>query len=129
MKLLNLLFIIGLSLIGIVFAVANRQWVPLSMDPFSQSDPALAISLPLFLIIFGAVFLGMLIGASVTWMGQGRVRRDLRATKREEKALRKQVDATKPAEEKSGLPVLPAQPAAPAVPVPQLKSDEASKTL
>ena len=129
MKLLNLLFIIGLSLFGIVFAVANRQWVPLSMDPFSQSDPALAISLPLFLIIFAAVFFGMLIGASVTWMGQGRVRRDLRATKREEKALRKQVDATKPAEEKSGLPAIPAQATAPAASVPQLKSDEASKTL
>lgn len=129
MKLLNLLSIIGLSLFGIVFAVANRQWVPLSMDPFSQSDPALAISLPLFLIIFAAVFFGMLIGGSVTWMGQGRVRRDLRATKREEKALRKQVDATKPAEEKSGLPAIPAQATAPAVPLPQLKSDEASKTL
>ena len=109
MKILNLLFVIAASLLGIVFAVSNRQWVNLSMDPFSQSDPALALSLPLFAIIFGSVFLGMLIGGTVTWMGQGRVRRTLRETKKQEKELRKQVETAPPAETKSGLPAVPAQ--------------------
>ncbi len=109
MKILNLLFVIAASLLGIVFAVSNRQWVNLSMDPFSQSDPALALSLPLFAIIFGSVFLGMLIGGTVTWMGQGRVRRTLRETKKQEKELRKQVEQSPPAETKSGLPAVPAQ--------------------
>lgn len=109
MKILNLLFVITLSLVGIVFAVANRQIVPLSMDPFSQANPAIAIYLPLFAIIFGSVFVGMLIGATVTWFGQGRVRRTLRETKKQEKELRKQVEQAPAVEPKSGLPAVPAQ--------------------
>lgn len=117
MKILNLLFVITLCLLSIVFAVANRQWVALSMDPFSQANPALAIELPLFLIILGAVFLGMLIGATVTWFGQGRVRRSLRETKKQEKELRKQVEQAPAVKPKSGLPAVPTQ----AIPLPEPK--------
>ncbi len=107
MKLVNLLFIIALCFVGIVFSVANRGVVTLSLDPFSTTDPALAVDLRLFWIVFGAMFIGMLIGGSVTWMGQGKTRRNLRASRREEKALRKQVATQTPAPaEKSGLPVV-----------------------
>lgn len=106
MKILNLLFVLGLSLFGIIFAIANRSWVPLSLDPFSTNEPALAIELPLYGVVFGAIFLGMIIGSSVTWVGQGSVRRNLRATKREEKSLRKKVAIAATADEKSGLPAV-----------------------
>ena len=118
MKIVNLLFVIGLSLFGIVFAVSNRQLVSLSMDPFSLSEPALAISLPLFLIIAGAMLLGMVIGGAVTWVGQGTVRRNLKAAKRQEKELRKKVDQSPVPAEKTGLPAIAPQTAAPSAPAP-----------
>ncbi len=118
MKIVNLLFVIGLCLFGIVFAVSNRQLVALSMDPFSQTDPALAINLPLFLIIAGALLLGMLIGGAVTWVGQGTVRRNLKAAKRQEKELQKKVDQAPAPAEKTGLPAIASQTAAPSTPAP-----------
>ena len=112
MKIVNLLFVIGLSLLGILFAISNRQLVTLSVDPFST----IAVELPLFLVIAFAILMGLVIGGAVTWMGQGTVRRNLKAAKRQEKELRKKVDQTPAPAEKSGLPAVASKAAAPSAP-------------
>jgi predicted phage tail protein len=48
--------------IAVVVAVANRQSVIFSFDPFSQASPALALRLPLFLLLFVVLGLGVLLG-------------------------------------------------------------------
>jgi hypothetical protein len=41
------LVVIPLSLIFVIFAVANRHLVTVSFDPFNSTDPLVAIKLPL----------------------------------------------------------------------------------
>jgi uncharacterized integral membrane protein len=65
-------WIILAPLAGIVllFAVANRRWVTVSFDPFSADAPAYAAELPMFLLIFIALIVGVLIGGSAVWFGK-----------------------------------------------------------
>ncbi|WMS44905.1 hypothetical protein RDV64_11155 [Acuticoccus sp. MNP-M23] len=51
-----------LALAVVVLSAANRQPVTLTLDPFG-SDPALALTAPLYAWLFGAVALGVVLGA------------------------------------------------------------------
>ena len=44
---LSLLVLIPLSVVFVVFAVANRREVTVSFDPFSVTDPSISATLPL----------------------------------------------------------------------------------
>lgn len=59
-----------LAVIAILFAVANRRWVTVSLDPFSSDAPAYSVDLPMFLLIFSALILGVLIGGTAVWFGR-----------------------------------------------------------
>ena len=66
----------------IAFAVANRRWVTLSLDPFSQEAPKLAMDMPLWLLFFLGTLAGLLIGWTASWFAQSKHRkaaRDARA--------------------------------------------------
>jgi len=60
-------WIIGLpvALAAIWIALANRQAVELSLDPFSQAAPALTVQMPLYLLLFLAILAGVLLGGFV----------------------------------------------------------------
>ncbi|MDE2383999.1 MAG: DUF1049 domain-containing protein [Alphaproteobacteria bacterium] len=78
-------WIVGIPIFIIVmgFAVANRQWTQLSLDPFNQATPALAITLPLWIMAFIGIFIGMLTGWFFCWRAQGKWRRLARERQRE----------------------------------------------
>jgi uncharacterized integral membrane protein len=82
-RIVSLVIFVPLGIVLIVLAVANRQMVTLALNPFRPEDGVLAVSAPLFLFLFIAVLLGMLIGAAVTWWGQGRHRKQARIEARE----------------------------------------------
>jgi len=77
-KFFSALVVIPLGLIFIVFAVANRHWVTVSFDPFNSVDPAIQVSLPLFVLIIVVAILGVIAGGSATWFRQRRWRRAAR---------------------------------------------------
>jgi uncharacterized integral membrane protein len=77
-RFLTALVLIPLGLIFIVFAVANRHLVTLSLDPLNASDPTDGITLPLFAVIIGFSILGVIAGGAATWMRQRRWRRAAR---------------------------------------------------
>jgi uncharacterized integral membrane protein len=77
-KFFTSVLLILLSVILVVFAVANRHWVTVSFDPFNSTDPSLAVSLPLFVLIITVAILGVLAGGSATWFGQRHWRRSAR---------------------------------------------------
>jgi uncharacterized integral membrane protein len=56
--------------IALLFAVANRSWVTVSLDPFSAEAPAYSIELPMFLVMFAALILGVMIGGVSVWFGK-----------------------------------------------------------
>ena len=57
-------YVIGIPAVAVavVVAVANRQSVIFSLDPFSRTSPALALRLPLFLLVFVVLGIGVLLG-------------------------------------------------------------------
>lgn len=77
-KFLNTLVVLPLALIFIAFAVANRHFVTLSLDPFNSADPAVALTLPLFVVVIAMAALGVIAGGIATWFGQRRWRRAAR---------------------------------------------------
>ena len=77
-KFLSALIIVPLGLIFVVFAVANRHFVTVSFDPFNATDPALSVSLPLFVLIIAVAIVGVVAGGCATWFGQRRWRRAAR---------------------------------------------------
>jgi TRAP-type C4-dicarboxylate transport system permease small subunit len=86
-------WLIGLPVLIIVlgFAVANRQWTQLSLDPFNQSAPTVAINLPLWLMTFIGIFIGILIGWFFCWRAQGKWRRLARERAREIARLQSEI--------------------------------------
>jgi len=77
-KIFNALVILPLAILFVVFAVANRHIVTLSFDPFNSSDPALGVSLPLFVVIIAVAMFGVVAGGVATWFGQRHWRRAAR---------------------------------------------------
>jgi uncharacterized integral membrane protein len=76
---------IGLPVVILVaaFAVANRQSVVLSLDPFHETDPVWSVQLPLWLLFFLGAFVGLLIGYAASWWAQGKHRKLARERHRE----------------------------------------------
>ena len=77
-KFLTAVVLIPLGLIFIVFAVANRHLVTVSFDPFNSTDPSIAVTLPLFVVIIAVAILGVAAGGTATWFRQRHWRRAAR---------------------------------------------------
>jgi uncharacterized integral membrane protein len=83
--------LVGVALV--LFAIANRTLVPVSIDPF-RSDAALGIQLPLFLVIFAAVVIGVVLGGIADHMRSRRQIRRLHAqSRRREEEMRRAATA------------------------------------
>jgi uncharacterized integral membrane protein len=90
-KLVIWLVLVPLGIVILMFAVANRQLVTVSFDPFNAVQPAASLTLPLFVLIFTLVLLGVLIGGCAAWMRQARYRRTARMLEGEVAGLRREV--------------------------------------
>ena len=104
-KFLTALIVIPLGLILVTFAVANRHFVKVSIDP------SLSVTLPLFLILILVAALGVLAGGCAVWFGQRHWRRaarrheaDARAARGELAGLRAEAAAAKPASQRLPVP-------------------------
>ncbi len=90
-KFLSALILVPLGLIFVVFAVANRHFVTVSFDPFNATDPTLAVSLPLFVLIIAVAIVGVVAGGCATWFGQRRWRRAARQHEADARAAKAQL--------------------------------------
>jgi len=95
-KIVAAVILIPLAVVIVAFAVANRQIVTVSLDPFSAEHPASSLSLPLFVLVIGLLILGVVIGGVATWLGHGRWRRAARRFEREVHALRGELASLRP---------------------------------
>jgi uncharacterized integral membrane protein len=82
-RIITLAIFVPLGIVLVVLAVANRQTVTLALNPFRPEDSVLSVDAPLFLFLFLAVLIGMVVGSAVTWWGQGRHRKQARVEARE----------------------------------------------
>jgi uncharacterized integral membrane protein len=89
--LLKLLILAPLALILLAFSMANRQIVMLHFDPLMSGDAASQQApAPLYMVVIGAVMVGVIFGSASTWLGQGRHRKALRAAKANIEGLRRE---------------------------------------
>jgi uncharacterized integral membrane protein len=85
------LVLIPLGLILVVFAVANRHWVTVSFDPFNSANPAVGVTLPLFVVIIVVAIVGVVAGGSATWFRQRHWRRAARQHEADARTVRAQL--------------------------------------
>jgi uncharacterized integral membrane protein len=86
-RFLALFVLLPIAIVVVVLSVANRAEVTFSLDPFN-AVPALSASAPLYVFLFGALALGIVIGGIATWLRQGKWRRFARAERAEVELLR-----------------------------------------
>ena len=92
-RLRNWFILLPLALVMVLFAVANRAFVTVSFDPFSGESPALAFSLPLFIIVFAGVIVGVVVGTLASLTRQWRLWRAARRVEEEAARLRAELHA------------------------------------
>lgn len=121
-KIVTAVVVIPLAAIIIAFAVANRQVVTVSFDPFSSVNPAYSATLPLFILIFVLVILGVIVGGVAAWLRQAKWRRTARRLDHDVRRLHQELTALRT---RTATPVPPvvAEPAprpapSPAIPPP-----------
>ena len=97
--------LLPLAIVLIALAVANRGPVSFTMDPFNPGNPALSLQAPLFVLLFAALLIGLVVGGVATWLRQGRYRRLARQRAQEAEALR-QASLRAPAQPTTEAPAL-----------------------
>jgi uncharacterized integral membrane protein len=106
-KLVTALILVPLAIVLVAFAVANRQTVVVSFDPFDQAHPAFTLAVPLFALILALVVGGVIVGGVAAWLRQSKWRRTARLAQAQARELGAELDRLK----RSMRPVeLPASP-------------------
>jgi hypothetical protein len=106
-KIITVLILVPLAAILVAFAVANRQTVVVSLDPFDHAQPAFSVAMPLFGLVLALVIGGVVIGGVAAWLRQGKWRRAARLAEGDARELRAELDRLK---RRAAAPVLPAEP-------------------
>lgn len=97
-RIITLLIAAPIAVFLIMLAVINRQNATLILDPFKPAEPAIALTMPFYLYLFGALALGILAGGLSVWFSQGRWRSAARV--RTQEARRWQAEADRLARER-----------------------------
>ncbi|MHB1103245.1 MAG: lipopolysaccharide assembly protein LapA domain-containing protein [Devosia sp.] len=96
-RIVGWLVLVPLCVALIVFALANRQLVTVNLNPFAVEPQTASqdLGVPLFLVIFAVLLVGVLLGGIATWFAQGPHRRDERHFRREAERLHRELDAAR----------------------------------
>lgn len=74
-KFLGALIMVPAAAALALLAMANRQPVTVSFDPFDASDTDFTVTVPLFVLGFTILIAGVVLGGLAAWLRQGRHRR------------------------------------------------------
>jgi uncharacterized integral membrane protein len=110
-KFIAAIILIPLAILMVMFAVANRGSIPISLDPVSVNAPALTVHVPLFLLLLIVLILGVLAGGIAAWLRQSKWRRAARRLDRELRTARAEAE-----DARRCLAAAQAPPSAPAIP-------------
>jgi uncharacterized integral membrane protein len=99
-KLVAAVILVPLAILIVAFAVANRQPITVSFDPFAAGEPAASVILPLFVVIMVTLIVGVVIGGAASWLRQGKWRGAARRFERDLQKLRDKVRALEGAADK-----------------------------
>lgn len=89
-RLLTWLILAPLSILAIVFCIANRHLVTVRLDPLPWELPV-----PLFAIVFVSLAVGVLIGGWGTWFKSGKHRKRAREASRQVGELEREIERSR----------------------------------
>jgi uncharacterized integral membrane protein len=95
------IILVPLAVVIVMFAVANREIISVSFDPFDPTQPAFMLKMPLFILIFVLVGTGVVVGGVAAWTKQLKWRARARRAEAEARELRTALDAQRT---RAGLP-------------------------
>ena len=95
-KAIAIAILVPLTILIVMFAVANRETITVSFDPFDSAHPALALKTPLFMLIFALVAVGVVVGGIAAWLKQHKWRMRARRAEAEARELRARLDTEEP---------------------------------
>jgi uncharacterized membrane protein (DUF485 family) len=89
--------LVPLCLALIVFALANRQLVVINFNPLVATEAlsATGVGVPMFLVIFGVLLVGVVLGGIATWFAQAPHRREGRLYRRETERLHRELEVAR----------------------------------
>jgi uncharacterized integral membrane protein len=96
-RIVLVVILVPLAVLLVTLAVANRELVSFTLDPFNPGSAGLTLTLPFFIWLFLALGIGILIGSAATWLRQGHYRRLAKHRGREAETLRREQAANAPA--------------------------------
>jgi uncharacterized integral membrane protein len=106
-KLITALILVPLAIVLVALAVANRQTVVVSFDPFDQGHPAFTLAVPLFALILALVVGGVIVGGVAAWLRQSKWRRTARLAQAQARELGVELDRLKRSMRPVELPTAP----------------------
>lgn len=77
-RIFNWLIGLPVAVIGIGFAVANRQWITVSFDPVHRDQPYAFVNMPVWALVFAGIFIGIFFGWWAAWRGGAKHRKSAR---------------------------------------------------
>ena len=98
-KIVGWLVLVPLCVLLIAFALANRHFVPVNFNPFVPVDAVAApgYGVPLFVVLYVVLLIGVLLGGIATWFAQAHHRSGERHWRRESQALQSELAALRKA--------------------------------
>jgi uncharacterized integral membrane protein len=90
-KTVSFLVLVPLGLVIVALAVANREVITVSFDPFNSAAPAFVLHVPLFVLVLVLVITGVIVGGIAAWLKQGKYRRAARRTENELRDAREEI--------------------------------------
>lgn len=94
-RIVGWLVLVPLCAVLIVFALANRQSVAVNFNPFAPAETGPTVGVPMFLVLFAVLLIGIVLGGIATWFAQGTHRRDERHFKRENERLHRELEVAR----------------------------------
>lgn len=99
-KFVAILVFVPLALLIVLFAIANRAPVLVSLDPFDGKPPMFSVTSPLFVVLLVVLIAGVIVGGAASWTRQAKWRRrarrlaaELKTSRAETDTLRRQLEA------------------------------------
>ncbi|MCZ4271992.1 LapA family protein [Maritalea porphyrae] len=101
------LVLVPFGLLLAIFALANRHIVQIGIDPISPQTPFWGpMELPLFVVIYAALLLGVILGGVGSWLEQGKHRRAERQLRRDLNKAQREAAPEKAAKAEDPLALL-----------------------
>jgi uncharacterized integral membrane protein len=93
-KIVGWVILVPLCLGLIVIALANRHFVGVNFNPFTTIDaaPAPGYGVPMFVVLYVVLLVGVLLGGIATWFAQGHHRRREKHWRREAHMLNTELE-------------------------------------